>query len=412
MGIVVLRGFFLEINKKRLSIKPGIGILMIGIILLAANLRVPITSVGPLIALIRDDLLISNTIAGALTTLPLLAFAFISPFAPKIAKRLGIELTLLISLIILSLGIFLRSLGSVEILFIGTLLIGVGIAIGNVLLPGLVKQNFAHRIGLMTGIYAVSMNLSAAIASGISVPIASIKDFGWRGSLAVWGLLGIIAIIFWLPQLRNRHKSVKSMNQQESTKKSRLWRSSLAWKITIFMGFQSLIYYSVVAWIPDIIQEKGLSSSAAGWMSSLMLFAALPFTFIVPVLAGKLKNQRILVVITFLLFSIGLGGMLLGPTALIALWTILIGAGCGFAFSLSMMFFSLRTTSAQQASEISGMAQSVGYLLAAIGPLFFGFIRDLTSSWTLPLIMLIVASVIIFIVGMGAGKNEEIKEVN
>ena len=214
-------------KQTKLGVNPTIGILIIGIILLASNLRAPITSVGPLIAAIRDDLLISNTVAGALTTLPLLAFAFISPFAPKLARRFGIELTLLISLIVLTLGIFLRSLGSIEVLFIGTLFIGLAIAIGNVLLPGLVKQNFAHRVGLMTGVYAVSMNLSAAIASGMSVPLASIGSLGWRGSLGIWGLLGIVAILFWIPQMRHQQKSVKGMAQDERKGTHKLWQSPL-----------------------------------------------------------------------------------------------------------------------------------------------------------------------------------------
>lgn len=399
-------------KQTRLGINPTIGILIIGIILLASNLRAPITSVGPLIAAIRDDLLISNTVAGALTTLPLLAFAFISPFAPKLARRFGIELTLLISLIVLTFGIFLRSLGSIEVLFIGTLFIGLAIAIGNVLLPGLVKQNFAHRVGLMTGVYAVSMNLSAAIASGVSVPLASIESLGWRGSLGVWGLLAFVAILFWIPQMRHQQKSVKGMAQDERKGSHKLWRSPLAWKITVFMGLQSLIFYSIVAWVPEILQTKGLTSSNAGWMSSLMLFAIIPVTFIVPILAGRKESQRGFVAITASLFTIGIGGILIGSASLTPLWMILLGAGCGFAFSLSMMFFSLRTTSVQQASELSGMAQSVGYLLAAIGPLFFGFMRDVTNSWTMPLLVLIAAAGIIFIVGMGAGKKGTINVPN
>lgn len=399
-------------KQRKLSVNPTIGILIIGIILLASNLRAPITSVGPLIAAIRDDLLISNTAAGALTTLPLLAFAFISPFAPKIARRFGLELTLLMSLIVLTLGIFLRSLGTIEALFIGTLFIGLAIAGGNVLLPGLVKKNFAHRVGLMTGVYAVSMNLSAAIASGLSVPLASLGGIGWQGSLGVWGILALVGIFLWIPQMRHQHKSVKGMEQEEHQTSYQLWRSPLAWKITIFMGFQSLIYYSLVAWIPEIFQAKGLTSSTAGWMSSIMLFATLPFTFIVPILAGRRESQRGLVAITALLFGIGLAGLFLGNTLFIPLWVILIGAGCGFAFSLAMMFFSLRTTSVQQASELSGMAQSIGYLLAAVGPLFFGYMRDVTASWTIPLVLLIIASIIIFIVGMGAGKKGTINGSN
>lgn len=400
-------------NKlKNKDLNPNVGILVIGIILLAASLRAPITSVGPLISSIRESFDMSNTVAGTLTTLPLIAFAIFAPFVPKLARRFGIELTVLMSLIILTIGIFIRSSGQVELLFIGTFLIGIGIIIGNVLLPALVKQNFAHRVGLLTGVYAISMNVSAAVASGISVPIASIQGSDWKLSLGIWGLFTVLAVFFWLPQMRHKHKSVKAMGNTPANLSSNLFRSTLAWKITIFMGLQSLIYYSMVAWIPQILEEQGLTIFAAGWMTSIMQIAIFPVTFVVPILAGRLDNQRSLVAITSLSFCGGIGGLLVGSTSFTALWMILIGVGCGFAFSLSMMFFTLRTESVQQSSELSGMAQSIGYLLAASGPLLFGFVRDLTNSWTMPLILLIIATVIIFIVGMDAGKKGTITQPN
>lgn len=399
-------------DEKNRSINPNVGFLVIGIILLAASLRSPITSVGPLISSIRESFDMSNTAAGALTTLPLIAFAIFSPFVPKVAKRFGIELTIFMALILLTIGIFIRSTGKVELLFIGTFLIGVGIIIGNVLLPGLVKQNFAHRIGLLTGVYAVSMNISAAIASGISVPIANINGFDWKISLAVWGIFTSLAVICWIPQMRHRHKSVKGMSTQTAKPTSSLWTSSLAWKITIFMGLQSLIYYSMVAWVPQILEEQGMTTLAAGWMISIMQFALFPVTFIVPIIAGRLQNQLSLVIITALSFSIGIAGLLISTTNLTALWMVLIGIGCGFAFSLSMMFFTLRTQSVVQASELSGMAQSIGYLLAAAGPLVFGLVRDLTNNWTMPLVLLLVASGIILITGLSAGKKGYVTESN
>ncbi len=392
-------------EQKSMATNTSLGIVAFSIILLATNLRAPITSVGPLIASIRDSLQISNTVAGALTTLPLLAFAFISPFAPKLARRFGMELTLFISLVVLILGILLRSLGTIEVLFIGTLLIGLAIAIGNVLLPGLVKQKFFHRLGMMTGLYAVSMNLTAAIASGVSVPIASFRGLGWQGSLGFWGLLTLVTVLFWLPQLRQRQTPDNKMKQEPVKAATHLWRSSLAWQITIFMGLQSLIFYSVVAWIPQILFEKGLTASAAGWMVSIFQFSTLPFTFVVPIIAGRLKSQRMIVAFTASLFCIGILGVLIGDLRFILLWMVFIGIAAGSAFSLAMMFFSLRTESVQEASEVSGMAQSIGYFLAALGPLFFGLVRDMTGGWTLSLILLGVASVIILIVGLGAGKE-------
>ena len=287
--------------------KRSTGLFIIGIILLASNLRAPITTVGPLISLIRDSLAISNTVAGALTTLPLLAFAFVSPFAAKLSRRFGMERTIFASLILLTIGIGLRSLSGIETLFVGTLLIGFAIAIGNVLLPAIIKKNFIHRIGLMTGVYAVSMNLSSAIASGVSVPIASISWLGWQGALGIFGMLSIAAILFWIPQIRHQQNFVKTPSEAKK-KSSQLWRSPLAWKITLFMGLQSLIYYAVIAWFPEILQQRGLTPSAAGWMISLMQFSILPFTFIVPIIAGRMESQRLLVAVMSLLFAIGICG--------------------------------------------------------------------------------------------------------
>src|SRR5699024_5598186 len=179
-------------------------LLLIGIILVDSNLRVPITSVGALITFIREDLGISNATAGMITTLPLIAFAILSPFAPKISKRIGMERTIALSLVVLLIGIILRSITGISILFIGTALIS--LAIGNVLIPGIIKMNFPLKIGLMTGIYAVFMNIFGALGSGLSVPISSIGNLGWRGALAIWGVLTVIALLIWLPQLRKSHK--------------------------------------------------------------------------------------------------------------------------------------------------------------------------------------------------------------
>lgn len=383
--------------------------LLIGIILIGSNLRAPLTSVGSLISFIRDDLGISNAMAGTITTLPLLAFALLSPFAPKIANRIGMEWTIFFSLLLLTIGIVIRSYFGVTFLFVGTVLIGLAIAIGNVLLPGFIKMNFPLKVGIMTGIYGVFMNLFAAFASGLSVPISSISGIGWKGALAFWGILTIVALLFWIPQLRKKPDSSKAVDTSSKGNNS-IWRSPLAWSITIFMGLQSLIFYTLVTWLPEILQSHGYSTSAAGWMLSLMQFALIPVTFIVPVIAEKMRNQRLLSGITGALFFIGVVGLILGNSFLLPVSVILIGIGAGSAFSLSMMFFSLRTTSGQQASEMSGMAQSFGYLLAAVGPVLFGALHDITGGWVPPLVILIVVSVIIFICGMQAGKDSVITD--
>ncbi|MGE7840358.1 CynX/NimT family MFS transporter [Lysinibacillus sp. NPDC093712] len=379
-------------------------LLLIGIILVGSNLRVPLTSAGSLIPLIRDDFGISNALIGTITTVPLLAFALLSPFAPKIANRIGMELTITLALILLIIGIAVRSFSGIFALFSGTILIGVAIAMGNVLIPGIVKMNFPLKIGLMTGIYAIFMNLFGALGSGVSVPMASIGNFGWQGALGIWGLLTIISLLLWLPQLSKRQKGEK-VQVNVKNKKGSLWRSPLAWKITIFMGGQSLMFYTLITWLPDILNMKGYNSNTAGWMVFLMQFALIPVTFIVPVLAEKMKNQVGLSITTTILFIIGFAGLLQGNSVLVPFCAILLGIAGGSAFSLSMMFFTLRTSDGKEAAEMSGMAQSFGYLLAAVGPVLVGTLHDITDGWSIPLILLIFISCVLLIVGIGAGKE-------
>lgn len=384
-------------------------LLLIGVILVGANLRVPLTSVGALISFIRDDLAISNALAGFITTLPLLAFALISPFAPKIANRIGMEWTIMLSLVVLIIGIVIRSLSGIGFLFTGTLFIGLAIAIGNVLIPGIVKMNFPLKIGLMTGIYAIFMNIFGALGSGLSVPIASIGNLGWQGALGVWGVLTIVSLLIWLPQLSKR-RNQKTNVKTEKKEKSNLWRSPLAWKITIFMGGQSLTFYTLITWLPDILHSNGYNLNSAGWMVFLMQFALIPFTFIIPVIAEKMKNQVGLSVATGLLFMIGFAGLLQGSPALVPVWVILLGIAGGSAFSLSMMFFTLRTKDGKEAAELSGMAQSFGYLLAAVGPVLVGALQDITGGWTIPLFLLILLSVVLLIVGIASGREGQVTD--
>lgn len=384
--------------------KFAIWMLFIGIILVGANLRSPLTSVGSLISLIRDDLSISNTVAGTITTLPLLAFAFLSPFAPRISKRLGMERTIFLSLIVLLIGVILRSLFGLSFLFIGTILIGLAIAFGNVLIPGFIKMNFPFRVGIVMGFYAVSMNVFGALGSGLSVPLSTIGNFGWQGSLMIVAIPITIAILFWLPQLKKRDLPIETASVDHHKTES-IWRSPLAWAITLFMGLQSLIFYTLITWLPDILQLHGYTASSAGWMLFLMQFALIPITFIIPVVAERMKNQKVLSALTGSFFIIGISGVLLGNVALMPIAVMMIGMASGSAFSLCMMFFSLRTSDGYQAAEMSGMAQSFGYLLAAIGPTLFGALHDLSGGWTLPLLMLMTLAGVILVVAVIAGED-------
>jgi MFS transporter, CP family, cyanate transporter len=386
-------------------------VILLGIIFIAVNLRAPLTSIGPLVEFIRDDLHISNTLAGMITTLPLLAFALFSPFVPKLSQRFGVEFILFISIIFLTLGIVLRSFSGIANLYIGTSVLGMGIAVCNVLLPSLIKREYPERIGLMTGVYSISMNLFGAIASGIGVPVAVGLGYGWQVALGIWGILSLISILFWIPQVKRHSMKKATFHQQAGNRQVNLWRSPLAWQVTLFMGLQSTLFYVFVAWLPEILKGQGVSFDQSGWLVSIMQLAVLPVTFIAPILAGRMSNQRLLVTITSACFFVGIVGLLYGSLSFILLWIILLGIGAGFAFGLAMIFFGLRTDNARQAAELSGMAQSVGYLLAAVGPMLFGYLHDLTDSWDIPLLILVGVSLLLFIVGLGAGRNKKVESI-
>ncbi|WP_313891187.1 MFS transporter [Psychrobacillus sp.] len=387
-------------------------LLIIGIICIATTLRSPLTSVGPIISYIRDGLGISNVLAGFITTIPLIAFAIVSPFAAKIARRFGIEWTLFFSTILLATGIITRSLGTTSLLLVGTALIGIAISFGNVLLPSLIKLKFPLQIGLLTGIFTVSMNLSAGIGAGISYPIAEGTTFGWQGALGCWAILAIIAIIVWLPQISKRKQQNENQPISSTKKSTSILRSPLTWSITLFMGIQSLIFYTTAAWLPELLQSQGMSAEKSGWMLSLMQFAQLPMTFIVPIIAGRLKDQRILVISFTVLYLIGFIGILAGNISLTIVWMIMLGLAGGASFGLVMMLFSLRTSTPMEAAELSGTAQSFGYLLAAVGPVLFGYLHDATASWFTPMILFLLSTIVLFFAGMHAGKNRYLSPEN
>lgn len=379
-------------------------LLVIGVVLLTLNLRSSITAVGPLIGTIRSETGLSSVLAGLITTLPLLAFGVFSPLAPGLGQRWGIERILLISLLGLTVGILLRSIPLTGLLFTGTALLGLAIALSNVLLPALIKRDFPRQIGLMTSLYSMLISVSGAIADGVSIPLAQEAGFGWRGSLLFWALPAALTVFIWLPLLRPRSRP-SIVAHQTNINARRLWRSPLAWQVTIFMGLQSLLFYVAIAWLPAILQSDGLSAASAGWMLALLQFAGVLASFLVPLLAGRMRSQRLLVTSTILVCLCACAGLLSATSSLVALWCILFGLAQGSFLSLALMFFILRTPDTRTAAELSGMAQAVGYLLAALGPLLFGWLHDFTHAWTVPLLGLIFITLITFAVGMGAARN-------
>lgn len=385
-------------------------LLLFGIIFVAFNLRPAITAIGPIIGMIRADFGISNGTAGFITTLPLLSFAAFSILAPRLGQKLGNEQTILLGLFVLFFGIIIRSIGFISTVFLGTLLVGVGVAIGNVLLPGIVKAKFPSKVGIMTSMYTTSMNTFAALGSGISIPLAQGLRLGWQKSLAFWAVIALIAIIIWLPQLKGNLRRRKSSKGQPSSIKE-LWGSAVAWQVTLFMGLQSFLFYCSIAWIPEILKSGGMNLPTAGWLLSLMQLIGLPATFLAPVLAGRFQTQKGIVLVICIFYFAGMLGLLLGSTYSMSVISIIcVGVAQGASISLALTLIGLRTRGARQAANLSGMAQSIGYLLAAIGPSLIGFLFDRTHSWTIPLVILCVVVGLMAIAGVGAGKDRFVVE--
>ncbi|AWG26380.1 CynX/NimT family MFS transporter [Flavobacterium kingsejongi] len=379
----------------------------LGVVLIAANLRAPLTAVGPVLNEIRNALDLSITAAGFLTTIPLFVFACFSILIPKLTQYYTIERILFCALLLLSLGLYTRISGTTTSLFIGSAIVGCAICIGNVLIPAFIKKDFPNATGVMMGIYAVSMNLTAALASGFSISIGKTTTYGWKGSLGIWMAVAIVALVLWSPLVFQK-KEIKMGTAEPKPMSKSILQSKLAWQISLFMGLQSLMYYCLVAWLPIVLQEWGMPNEDSGWILSYIQMAMLPVTFAGPIIANKMANQKVLVLLVSAAMALSILLLIVFKTDYIYLAAILFGMASGLAFSLSMMFFVLRTKQNETVAKISGMAQSIGYFLAAFGPPIFGKLYELNHNWNYSFYFMFGLLFLMLYVGIQAARNKYI----
>ncbi|AEL25216.1 CynX/NimT family MFS transporter [Cyclobacterium marinum] len=391
-------------NISRLKNKSSNQWLVLGILLVSFNLRPSITAVGPLIPYIREEMSISNGLAGFLTTLPLLSFAIFSLFSAAIGDYFGKAKAIFLGLVVLGIGSIIRVSAGPYMLFFGTALTGIGIVICNVLLIPLVKARMPMKTGAVTGMYSTGMSLMAAIATALSVPLAIDLNWGWRGSLLFWSSLLFLALIVWWPQLK---LSPKPKIKPEKPGKS-VWRSRLAWQVTLFMGLQSFLFFTLVTWLPDMMIDRGLSPVEAGLTASLMQVVGLSGTFVAPFIAVRYQQQSIFNTIIGLIYVIGFSSLFISILWLNIISIGLIGLGMGASISLAYTLIALRTDGDNYTSALSGMAQSAGYFLAAFGPMLFGVAFDIWQDWDLLIYLMIIASTLFTYFGYHAGKNRTI----
>lgn len=367
------------------------GFFLLVLLLTAANLRAPITAVGPVLDNIRHAFGLSAAAAGFFNFIPLVMFALLAPVAALAGNRFGLERSLWSALLLIALGSVARWFPSEAALWIGTFTLSAGIAAANVLLPPLIKRDFTQHTAKYIGLYAATMSLTASFASGIAVPLAKISAADWRLSLGVWAVPALVALFAWLPLLTSHATNPRHPTSPAATTGTSPWRSAIGWQVSLFMGLQSLAFYTLIDWFTPYAQAKAYSQSEAGWLLFLYQAIAIIANLGCMVALKRLRDARLTAFIASGAIFCGVLGLLLLPQ-LAALWLIVAGLGAGASLVLCLSLFNLRARDHRQASQLSGMAQCVGYALAATGPLFFGILHERSGDWTLPLTLLAILS--------------------
>jgi CP family cyanate transporter-like MFS transporter len=390
--------------------RPARGTLLVlaAMLLVALNLRVSITSVGSLLTEVREGLHLSGLMAGVVTTMPTIAFAAFGAFTPVLVRRFSAPRVLIGAMTALVAGQALRVATDSAAIFVLTSALALsGIAIGNVLMPMLVKQNFPERTGLITGAYSVSMSIGATIGAAATVPIA--HAFGsWRAGLGAWAILALVAIPLWLPAAI-RHSRATPLNGSRAAARVRPEVTRLGWAMAIFFGTQSLSGYAAMGWLPTLFRDAGYTPENAGVLLGVLSVVGVPMGLIMPSLAARLKNLHGLILALSGLMMVSYLGMMLAPHAGAYLWVVVLSIGQS-SFPLALTVLGLRARTAEGTVALSAFAQSIGYLFAALGPLLVGYFYGLTGGWTVPMLFLIGVALVQAVVGLAIARPRFIED--
>ncbi|MEU8540076.1 MFS transporter [Streptomyces sp. NPDC048717] len=410
-------------------------LLLLAIVLASLNMRAALSSVSPLVSELAQEYGLSSATGSLVTSVPVLFLGAGAVVAPWLGRRYGAERVLFTALLLLAAGVVVRVLPSTAALFGGGVLVGTAIALLNVLMPGLVKRDFPDRAAAMTSVYTGAMIAGATLGAAASVPLERALG-GWRGSLASWSVLACVAALAWLPQLLIRRAPFQAHTRvgagtgagaQTSTgtgagtapavapetvahalEHRSVWRSPLAWQVTLFMGFQSLWTYVLIAWMPTIFTDHGMDRSTAGVVFAFNNLVQVAGAFAVPLLAGRMRGQRPLIALVTSMVAAGYVGLMVAPVEGAWLWSAALGIGQGGAVGLALTLIVLRSGDAMTAARLSGMAQTVGYLLAAFGPLAAGTLHQATGSWTAPILTVLGVCAAALVVGLLAARDRTV----
>jgi CP family cyanate transporter-like MFS transporter len=434
------------ITKDAVSRRPLEFVLfVVGVAALGFNLRGAITSLPPVFPELQSSLRLSAAELSVLAAVPIIVFGVVSGFAAWMARRLGEERVLFLAIVALAAGLVLRGVAARALLFPGTILAAAAIAVMNVLLSSLIKRRWPERAGFLVGLYITALSAGAIVGSLVSVPLWNATSGSVPLTLGWLALPALIAAALWLPQFRYQTREPKAAPPQQlrsekrgtsarttracggferpeasgkarpggewentpsgKTPRAGLIKSALAWQVTIFMGTQSLLYYASLSWLPSILRDRGESAVTAGDMLALMGVGNVAVAFVVPVLAQRMRSQRILVVPAAVALAAGLAGAVYAPLGSAAVWVLILGAGQNAALSLAIYFTMARAPHPAAAASLSALAQAAGYLLASAGPLEVGLLHSATGSWTLPVNVLLALNVVLLVAGVLAARD-------
>ncbi|BCJ42103.1 MFS transporter [Actinoplanes ianthinogenes] len=392
------------LEEQRTRSRHGRVFTLVALVLAAVNLRLAVTSVGPVLTEIRDGLGMSSTVAGLLTSVPVVCFASIGLLAPRLARRLGAARVIVIGLLLLTAGLAARPFATDSVTFLLLSAVSLaGIALVNVLLPSIVKDHFPTQVGTVTGVYSVALNLGATAAAAATVPLTA--GFGdWRLGLGCWALAALIALPPWLLMARER---TAAPAQAASTPPVRLIRQPIAWALAVYFGMQSTSAYVIIGWLPQIYRDAGLSAELAGVLFATTSLLGVPLGLALSAVAGKVRAQSGIAVVLGLFGIAGYSGLWADPAAAPWLWAVLLGI-VNTAFPLVLTMIALRGRTPATVVKLSAFAQGVGYLIAIPGPILIGVLHDATGGWRAPLAVMVGLMVPQITAGFFAGRNRQI----
>ncbi|MEV4108062.1 MFS transporter [Nonomuraea sp. NPDC049695] len=393
-------------EARRTTTGPLAWLLVLGIVLAALNLRTAVTSVGPLLDQLAGALGMTSVGTGLLTTLPVLAFASVGAITPTLARRVGEHRLLLLALVTLGVGMLVRSLvGSAPVFLVSSAVALSGGAVGNVLIPTLIKRHFPARTGIMTTVYTTALAAGTMLAAAATVPIERASG-DWHIALGVWAALAAVAAIPWLALLRSEPE--RDTGSRDAGIRG-LLRSRLAWMVAIYFGTQSMIAYVMFGWLATILTDSGFSTSQAGVILGVFTALNIPVSIFVPMVAARFRDQRPVVVGLVAFYAAGFLGLWLGPADLALVWVVLISVGMG-SFPLALTMLALRTRTPEATAALSAFAQSAGYLIAGAGPLLVGVLHEVTGGWALPFTLLLMVLLAQLFTGLYAGRNRYLED--